>query len=116
VNSWLEHNDSIFKISGKKIHVEGSSDHDENTNKSSETQQRGTIIVPSHIPGHSSAADSLSETKDTSSIKIVVGKRCFKKEKKVKNTTQKDEVIDDVEEVDSNSDMTDYVTAWSVVS
>ena len=117
VNSWLKNNDSIFKISGKKIHVEGSSDLDKNSRKSSEIKQHGTIIVPHRIPGHSLALNNSSEKKDTSSINAVVGKKCFKKEKEIKNTKQKDEVCAvnvDMEEADSSSDITDYVTEWLV--
>ena len=118
VDSWLKNNDSTFEISGKKIHVEGSSELDEKAGKTSETQQHGTIIVRSRVPGDSSATKTSTETKDTSSINLVVGTGCFKKDKETRRAKLEDAtpMMNDTRDLtDSNSEMTDFVTAWLVL-
>ena len=58
-----------------------------------------------------------AETKGTSSINLVVGTGCFKKEKQVKSTRKEDKIcsMDTATELtDSTSEITDLVTAWLV--
>ena len=116
VDSWIKPNDSTFKISGKKIHVKGSPE-EENSSKIPQTQQRETIFVPNRLPSNSLGTMISAETKGTSSINLVVGTGCFKKEKQVKSTRKKDKIcsMDTATELtDSTSEITDLVTAWLV--
>ena len=117
VDSWIKPSDSSFKISGKKMNVEGSSNIEDNSRKVSQTQQRETVFVPIRLPSDSSATVSPAETKESSSINLVVGTGCFKKEKQVKSTWKDDQIcaMDTESELDdSASGITDIVTTWLV--
>ena len=117
VDSWIKPSDSTFKISGKKMNVEGSSNIEDNSRKISQTRQRETVFVPIRLPSDSSANINSAETKETSSINLVVGTGCFKKEKQVESTRKDDQIcaMDTESELDdSASEITDIVTAWLV--
>ena len=106
--------DSSFEISGTKIHVKGSSEED--SKKNIETQQHGTIFVPNRIPIQSSATNGSSQNKETSSINLVVGTGCFKKETESEKQADEISMMNDTRELpDSNVEMaTDFVTSWLV--
>ena len=86
---------------------------DNEPRNSLESQLHGTIIVPSHIPGSNSGTSVSGNTKDASSINLVVGKSCFKKDKEGKKQDDEVTTVDDTKELhESNLEMTDFLTAW----
>lgn len=114
----MKRDDSTFQISGKQLHVKGRSVVDAPAKRYSEArQQHGTIIVPNRLAADTPTTRISSDAKDASSINLIVGTGCFKKDNDATTAKRKDDVsnMDQELSADSSEEMAEFVTSWSVL-